>query len=342
MKNENRKRATRRDVAAEAGVTETIVSYVLNGNRYVSADKKERVMAAVEKLGYRPNYLARSLRIQESRHLLFLTDDLASEHFGRVVSFMESLLNQEGYIFSLSRYRDDRSFIEDILARQFDGIFISSTAVSEKTLRRFSLAGVPAVMVRRGEPEHVPDHCAVLDSGLYPGELLLLEHLWDKGCRRPLFVNRHSVRTPETFANDPRVRAYAGFCRQKAIPERVLPPLPDENSFREQLAAALAGPAETRPDALAAFNDTTAAEALAVVRELGLRVPEDLCVTGFDNTRLSRYTTPPLTTISINRRDMAEKMVRLMMKLLREGTAENDSCLIELVCRDSSRKERAE
>ena len=70
------KSVTRKDIAREAGVSETIVSYVINDNRYVDAEKKKRVLAAVEKLGYRPSPIARALKGKTSNHVLFIADDI--------------------------------------------------------------------------------------------------------------------------------------------------------------------------------------------------------------------------------------------------------------------------
>ena len=79
-------RITRKDVAREAGVTETIVSYVLNNNRYVSSDKRQRVLAAVKKLGYRPNTAARALKGKRLNHIVFIADQIVTEHFSLLLN----------------------------------------------------------------------------------------------------------------------------------------------------------------------------------------------------------------------------------------------------------------
>ena len=82
---------TRKDVAELAGVSETIVSYVINANRYVSADKKKRVLEAVEKLHYRPNSIARALKGKGNSHVLFITDNVANDYFGRLLQELDSV-----------------------------------------------------------------------------------------------------------------------------------------------------------------------------------------------------------------------------------------------------------
>ena len=96
---------TRKDVAELAGVSETIVSYVLNANRYVSADKKKRVLEAVEKLHYRPNSIARALKGKGNSHILFIADNVANNYFGRLLQELDSVAYDKGYLVSLMSAR---------------------------------------------------------------------------------------------------------------------------------------------------------------------------------------------------------------------------------------------
>ena len=334
MKNKRKTRVTRRDVAEADGVSETIVSYVMNGNRYVKEEKRQRVLEAVERLNYQPNHLARSLKMQKSRHLLFLTDDLRSEHFGDVMDAMETILFSENYLISLSRYRTDSGYINDLIARQFDGVFISSSSLDTDTLKQLSRAGVATVMVQRNSIDEVPENCAIINSGLYRGEKLLLDHLYASGCRRILFANRSVSDQNETFWEDPRVTAYEDFCREKNLETLIMAPSPSDEEFRSRLKGCLSG--KERPDAISAFNDRTAVEVLRITKELGINVPGDLAVSGFDNTKLSEYISPSLTTISVDRRDMAQKMLDTMFELIETGKAEDQSCNIKLIKREST------
>ena len=90
-----RQKVTRKDVAREAGVSETIVSYVLNKNRYVKEEKRQRVLEAVEKLQYQPNNIARALHGKGSRQILFIAEELSSGYFSELVSQMSSDRSEE-------------------------------------------------------------------------------------------------------------------------------------------------------------------------------------------------------------------------------------------------------
>ena len=86
---ENRERVTRADVAKMAGVSETIVSYVINNNRYVAMEKRKRVEEAVRALNYRPNNIARALKGKHSNQILFIADHITNEYFASIVSEMD-------------------------------------------------------------------------------------------------------------------------------------------------------------------------------------------------------------------------------------------------------------
>ena len=94
-----KQRVTRRDVALRAGVSETVVSYVLNANRYVDSEKKERVLRAVRELGYFPSPVARALKGKDAHHVLFIVDDMISEYFGSIISEMEKLVAAKAFSF---------------------------------------------------------------------------------------------------------------------------------------------------------------------------------------------------------------------------------------------------
>ena len=97
------RKVTRKDVAEEAGVSETIVSYVLNKNRYVKEEKRQRVLEAVEKLQYQPNNIARALHGKGSLQILFIAEELSSGYFSEMVSQMSRDAYRQGYMISLCK-----------------------------------------------------------------------------------------------------------------------------------------------------------------------------------------------------------------------------------------------
>ena len=117
---------TRADVAKAAGVSEPIVSYVVNNNRYVAKDKRERVEKAIREFHYRPNNVARALKGMRSNQLLFIADQITNEYFSRVVSGMDKYGYETGFLISLCANRNTPEFLSQVICRQYDGIIISS------------------------------------------------------------------------------------------------------------------------------------------------------------------------------------------------------------------------
>ena len=106
-----RQKVTRKDVAREAGVSETIVSYVLNKNRYVKEEKRQRVLEVVEKLQYHPNNIARALHGKGSLQILFLAEELSSGYFSELVSQMSRDAYRRGYMISLCESQEEDEFV---------------------------------------------------------------------------------------------------------------------------------------------------------------------------------------------------------------------------------------
>ena len=141
------KRVTRADVAKYANVSTTIVSYVINDNRYVDKEKRKRVEEAVKKLNYHPNYVARALKGKNSNHIIFIADHITNEHFSQLISEMDKYAYDNGYLISLCANRNTEEFVSQIICRQYDGIIISSTSFPESFIQQFIDADIPVVLL---------------------------------------------------------------------------------------------------------------------------------------------------------------------------------------------------
>ena len=162
-------RVTRADVAKYAGVSETIVSYVLNNNRYVAAEKRERVKKAVAELNYHPNVIARALRKKTSRQILLITDIVIDELFGEILYQLDKYAYDKGYMVSLCKYHNVDSYLGRVINSQFDGIIINSAGFKTEYINQIAQAGTPVVLFLTKKYEQIPDGVATIDSGLYKG-----------------------------------------------------------------------------------------------------------------------------------------------------------------------------
>ena len=264
-----RGRVTRADVARYAGVSETIVSYVVNNNRYVAVEKRKRVEQAIAELNYRPNAIARALRKKTSRQILLIGDVLVDEYYGEILSKLDQYAYDKGYLVSLCKYHNVDSYLARILSSQFDGIIINSGGFKEEYIYRISGAGVPVVLFLTKKYDRIPAGVATIDSGLYQGVLSGLEQLWQKGARNILYLAQPLKK--QSLKKDIRFLVFQEFYLRHGIsqPEAILRTFTgyEEGTWRESFRKYLLD--HRKIDAVFARNDRLAAEALKIARDWG-------------------------------------------------------------------------
>lgn len=329
-------RVTRKHVAQRAGVSETIVSYVLNNNRYVSQDKRERVLHAVEELHYHPNSIARALKGKRSNHILFIADQISNEHFGILVEQMDAIAYDRGYLISLIANRNTEEFVSQVISRQVDGIIISSVSFQEQYVQMLVNSGIPVVLIAN-KAYHADD---VRVSKVYPGMLAGMQDavqlLIDRGRQNIIYIDRVSRHGNFSDMDDLR---YLGFCTR--MEESGLPFSKDSIftgcATEDELYRALVHRIHSgaRIDGVVGRNDNMACVALTALQDCGLNVPGDVSLIGFDNSRVSRIITPHLTTVEINRPAMARAIIDMMDSMLSGGSPSEAHFSTALIMRDS-------
>ena len=203
------KAPTRKDVAELAGVSETIVSYVLNNNRCVAEEKRERVLAAVEQLNYKPNNIALALKGKHTNHILFICDNISNEYFGKITEEMARIAYESGYLISLMGSRNDDSFVSHVCSRVFDGIVISSTSFEEKYVLRLIGTGTPVVLLMNREyTKSIVGRAAQIYTGIHSGIKDCVQLLHDMGRQNIAYIDRVSKKRHFSTMADWR---YNGF-----------------------------------------------------------------------------------------------------------------------------------
>ena len=200
--------ATRADVAREANVSETIVSYVMNNNRYVAAEKRKRVLEAAEKLNYSPNNMALALSGKDSKQLLFIVDTPESERLGSMLGSLDKYAYEKGSVVTLCACRNDESFVSRILSRRFDGIVISSKKISEKFVRRFVQAGIPTVLLLTLN-YRIKTGVGKIGTGLRSGAEGCVKYFYEMGRRNIIYLDRVSNENIFSDLSDSRLQGFA-------------------------------------------------------------------------------------------------------------------------------------
>lgn len=302
--------ATMRDVAAAAGVSVTTVSHVINGTRFVSEDLRNRVLEAMEELDYRPNILARGLRVGKTNTIGLIVPDNSNPFFAEVSRVVEDVGFDSGYSVILcnsdGNLDKELTYIAVLVAKQVDGIiFIASSSQSEH-LRLLTNEKIPVVVADREMPDLDVDLVLVDNSrGGYEATKYLLE----LGHRRIGCITGPSDITPSAE----RINAYRQALSEFNVPFEENLVVRGDFQFeggKRAMSQLLALPKV--PSAVFICNDVMAIGAMGSIRSAGLRIPEDISIVGFDDIDQASATWPPLTTVA----QPIEQMARIATELL--------------------------
>lgn len=315
------------DVAKLAGVSPSTVSRVLAGGDAVTADKKQKVLMAIEKLNYRPNKLARNLRKLETKTVVVVVPDISNPFFSEIIRGMEQVAQEKGYHVLLGNTQLNKQmeieYIELVRDKLADGIILLVAQNPQEQIIEAS-SGLPIVVA-----------CAYLDGNDIPtvnidhfsSAIDMVNHLVSLGHRRiayisgPLKNNRLS-----SFR-------FEGYCQglfqnQIEIEKQFIV----EGNFTiecgyEKCRELLELP--TRPTAIFAANDEMAIGAIKAIKELGLKVPEDIAVVGFDDIKLSAYIEPPLTTISQPKQQIGAEAMKVLLQCVDNEALSNYEIILD-------------
>ncbi len=328
---------TIRDVAAYARVSASTVSHVLNATRFVEPETEERVRAAIEALGYRPNSVARSLRRRKTSTIGLLIPDISNPFFGDIARAIEDAGFSEGYNVILCNSdlseTKEMAYIEVLLSKQVDGLVLISSGNRSDPLRAILDAGVPVVVADR-ELGGLPVDQVLVDNE--HGGYLAGQYLVHLGHR-----NIACIAGPEGLTlSTERITGFRRALKEAGIE------LPDDavihGDFRYAGGEAAMHELLRQNDNLTAVfaaNDTMAIGAINVLSRAGLRVPDDVSVIGFDNILQSTAIVPSITTIAQPVAELGQSSVSLLLKRIRQPTVPPSRVLLQtrLVERESCR-----
>jgi LacI family transcriptional regulator len=313
------------DVAAAAGVSVTTVSHILNrvDGKRISPATRERVLQAAEELGYAPNTLARGLRLQRSQTIGFVSDEIATTpNAGRIILGAQEAAAAQGVLMLLVNTGNDddleRRSIEMLLQRQVDGVLYAAMYHRIVQLPD-TLRSTPCVLLdARSEDSSVP--FVVPDE--VQGGYVAVREFTDHGHRRIGFV----VQEADVPARRLRLEGYrraldevgVAFDPSLVASEPRFPTGPDAGDAAAGYRAARRLLAlEPRPTALFCFNDRMAVGAYRLAAEMGLSIPGDLSIVGFDNQEvISEAFFPALTTVQLPHYEMGARAVAQLLRLI--------------------------
>ena len=348
----NASMVTIRDVAKASGFSSTTVSIVLNDAplaRYIPPVTKKRIERAAEKLGYRPNQFARSLRSKRSHTVGVMVFDMTDPYCTLVLRGIENTLYQASYLPILTDVHNERSrferYLEMLLDRRIEALVVLANwlFLDINLLADLEKSSIPTVLIGC-ELKGDSMSSVIVDNEV--GGYLALEHLHNLGHRKIAFI-----RGPKALSDSsPRwrgIRNCAKACGLELDP-RLIVDLPES---RDPLSSFEAGLELTEGlikrkhpfTAMLAFDDVTAFGAIRALAKAGLRVPEHCSVVGFDDVAASALYTPPLTTVRQPMEAMGAGAVGIVLEGIksvlekRQVAASHRKVAPELVVRESTR-----
>jgi len=304
-------KSTIRDVAKEAGVSASTVSRVLTKSAYVAEDKEKRVLEAIAKLNFKPNVVARSLRLKTTRLIGLLIPDITNPFFPEVAKGVEDAAHREGYNIMLCNTENDikkeRSYIELLKGRQVDGLIIAKAGDEIVYLEEVVKGGIPISFIDR--PVNLVNADQVLSDNR-AGMKLAVEKLYSAGHRKIGFV---AGPVHLKVAN----QRLQGF--EEAMAGKRLATNPDWIFYEEfsvnggRNAALKLMNLKEHPTAIITSSDVLAIGLIDSLIEAGLNVPQYISVVGFDDISFTKYLRPKLTTVKQAKYEMGAKAFELLL-----------------------------
>lgn len=307
-------RVTIRDVAERAGVSVATVSKVINGRYGVAAATTVRVQAVINELGYEASLVAQSLRNHRTNVIGILVADL--EPFStELLKGAADAIRDTGFelvVYSAGGRTSEHVGWERRYLSRLSGTLVDGAVLVTPTVVDVNY-GAPIVAV---DPHTGPSGLPTIDSDNLRGAELAIEHLLGLGHRRiAMLTGRPDLQSAQL--REAGYRQALGRAGLPADPELIQVGAYDQAVSQESALSLLT--ARNRPTALFAANDVSAIAAMTAAAELGLRIPEDLSVVGFDNIPESALCTPPLTTVEQPIREMGRQALQMLIGLIRDA-----------------------
>lgn len=293
-------RATIRDVAARAGVSIGTASKALNASGSLRQETRDRVVAAANELGFRPNAMAQSLHRSRSMTVGVLTTDSFGRFIFPILEALEETLAGHGIAIFMCNATDDpereQQHLDQLLGKRIDGLLVTARRMDRRPAIAVPGKSMPVIYVFSQSDD--PDALCLLPDD-HGGAVLAVEHLIATGRRRIAHITGPAEFEAVTLRHQGYVDtlARAGL---PALPEHYLNGLWSEAWGREAVDQLFAD-AAAAPDALFCGNDQIARGASDALRERGLTVPQDVAVVGFDNWDVMALAArPPLSSVDMN------------------------------------------
>lgn len=328
------------DIAESAGVSHSTVSRALHDSPLISPEMRRRIQQLALEMGYTPNAVAQSLRATRTNTIGLVISSIADPFVGRVVRGIEGVAQaaDQSLFFSVSHNDPEREIkiVENFHRRRVDGVISVSAQISTAYVQRLAQLSMPTVLINQ-QADADAERFHSVDADDYGGARLAVQHLLALGHRavgyigvsdrvqsnrRRLAGYRHALAAAQIQPND------AWVCISQVRRPHIDDVAEGQSVLPELLRSGVT--------ALVCYNDLIAVGVLLACRDLGIAVPEQLSVVGYDDVELARYVTPPLTTVHQPKLRLGEIAMQMLLDILDGRPVQDQFLPVDLVVRAST------
>lgn len=302
---------TLKDVAEKAGVSVSLVSYVLNGKKKVRPDTYQRIQDAVEELDYYPNLAASGLKTNSSKMIGVVVSDMMDAFFTEVLNKLEKDLLKLGYCMTIcdseNNAKIERKCIRNLLAHSIDGLILIGTGDNDYTFLKNQK--LPVVCVDRMSGEGIP----TVKTNNVQGGIVGAEFLQQKGYNAITFFAVEK----KQYAID-RKNGFLEYAGQNGMQVQVIKL---KKSSYEQVEEAVRKYLQSdlymhSKSAIFCCTDTIAAYTIRALMNRRVMIPDDVAVLGFGNSTICEYTNPPITSVAQDKSMISSQTVDIIMRMI--------------------------
>jgi len=331
-----------KDIARDLGVSVVTVSKVLRNHSDISEETRERVLARIKEVDYRPNIAARSLVTGHTYLVGLVVPSLLHPFFAEIAKAISENLRQRGYYLIISSSEEDPELeqqeINHLLERRLDALIVASCRSSLDLFQRIEREDTPYILIDRSFEALAANFVGVDDETV---GVLATQHLIDIGCQRIAHI-----RGPETSPGKQRLQGYKRTLEHngmKVLPEYIITEPKGDVDTRQRGAEAMRQllQRDPRPDGVFCFNDPLAIGAMNCILDQGLRIPEDVALIGCGNLNYDDTLRVPLSSVDQRSRQIGEETARVALAILtskRPPALENVILQPQLVPRASTQR----
>jgi len=321
----SKKAATIRDVSKAAGVSVATVSRVINNTGNVKKHAQDKVLDALKELNYKPNIAARRLKTNKSSIIFYLAPEMSNPYFSEIYDGVKSIANENGYTTFMNEVSDVKKALHTTITHGVDGVIIDALYMN-KTADELKASNIPYIITNAPAQLEI-ENAVKID--LFKATTEVISYLQFMGHREIGLITyrpkKHTIRE--------RLRAFLEYAERYNIEDYkscIVEDISSTNQCRDGFEAMnLLMNRMPNLTAVIVLNDATALGAVSAITQRGFSIPNDISIVSFDNTNLSKYSNPPISSVNIPKYKQGQIAARMLLEQLQNKNTEGYSVTMQ-------------